>query len=248
VRVAAQLTRSRLRFLCYMNHELVSPLLIPRRVGAVIFDCDGTLIDSELINAKALQSVLEPQGLHIPIETLQQRFTGIDNKSILRQLNDESGVRLSLDFEMQIESATYEISASLAKPMPWANQVVAALAEAGTVLTVASNSSYRNVEMMLKQAGLIEFFESRIATRDRVAAPKPAPDVFILAAKLSNASPADCVAIEDSPAGVAAACIAGMTVIGYRPPESLFTSTELKGAGASFVIGDLRLLVDGVTI
>jgi HAD superfamily hydrolase (TIGR01509 family) len=231
-----------------MNPELVSPLLIPWRVGAVIFDCDGTLIDSELIHAKALQSVLESRGLHIPIETLQQRFTGIDNKSILRQLNEESGVRISSEFEMQIESATYEFIASSAKPMPWANQVVAALAEAGTVLTVASNSSYRNVEMMLRRADLMGFFESRIATGDRVAAPKPAPDVFILAAKLSKALPPDCVAIEDSPAGVAAACIAGMTVIGYRPPESLFTSTELKGAGASFVIGDLRLLVERATV
>jgi HAD superfamily hydrolase (TIGR01509 family) len=217
--------------------------LLGWRSGAVIFDCDGTLIDSEMINASALQSVLEPLGVNIPLEDLHQRFAGFDNASVLRQLNDETDVRFPLDFEAQMQSATYEFVAGLAKPMPWANEVVTALAEAGIVLGVASNSTFRDVEKMLKKADLRNYFGMRIATRDVVAAPKPAPDVYILAATLSNTVPRDCVAIEDSPAGIAAARTAGMNVIGYRPPASPFTPTELYTARASFVIRDLRMLV-----
>jgi HAD superfamily hydrolase (TIGR01509 family) len=217
--------------------------LLVRRSGAVIFDCDGTLIDSEMINASALQSVLEPLGVNIPLRALQQRFTGIDNASVLRQLNDETGVRFPSDFEAQMQSATYEVVAALAKPMLWANEVVTALAESGIALGVASNSTFRDVEKMLGRANLRHYFGMRIATREQVAAPKPAPDVYILAATLSNAVPRDCVAIEDSPAGIAAARAAGMNVIGYRPSASPFTPTELYTAGASSVIRDLRMLV-----
>lgn len=217
--------------------------LLGWRSGAVIFDCDGTLIDSEKINASALQSVLEPLGVNISLGELHQRFTGIDNASVLRRLNDETGFLFPLDFEAQMQSATYEFVAGLAKPMPWANDVVTALAEAGTVLSVASNSAFRDVEKMLEKANLRNYFGRRIATRDGVAAPKPAPDVYILAATLSNAAPRDCVAIEDSPAGISAARTAGMNVIGYRPPTSPFTPTELRAAGASCLIRDLRMLV-----
>ncbi len=224
-----------------MNSKHTS--LLGRRSGAVIFDCDGTLIDSEMINASALQSVLEPLGVNIPLKALQQRFTGIDNASVLRQLKDESGIRFPSNFEAQMQNAAYEFVAGVAKPMPWANEVVTALAEAGIVLSVASNSTFRDVEKMLEKADLRNYFGMRIATRDAVAAPKPAPDVYILAATLSNAAAGDCVAIEDSPAGITAARCAGMNVIGYRPPASPFTPTELYTAGASFVIRDLRMLV-----
>ncbi len=223
--------------------KLDDTTLLGWRSGAVIFDCDGTLIDSEMINASALQSVLEPLGVNISLGDLHQRFTGIDNASVLRQLNDETGFRFPLDFEAQMQSATYEFVAGLAKPTPWAIEVVTALAEAGIVLSVASNSTFRDVEKMLEKADLRHYFGMRVATRDGVAAPKPAPDVYILAATLSDAAPRDCVAIEDSPAGITAARTAGMNVIGYRPPASPFTPTELHTAGASFVIRDLRMLV-----
>jgi HAD superfamily hydrolase (TIGR01509 family) len=222
--------------------RVLNLMLTRARAGAVIFDCDGTLIDSEMLHATALRSVLETQGVHIPLEILQQRFTGVDNPTVFKTLDEENGFRFSADCEAQIQSATHELITRLAKPMPWGVEVVTALTELGFLLAVASNSTHRNVELMLKHAEMSNLFGKRIATGDQVEAPKPAPDVYVLAAKLSHAAPGDCVAIDDSPAGLAAARAAGMIAIGYNPPGSVFTSTDLLTAGASLVIRDLRVL------
>jgi HAD superfamily hydrolase (TIGR01509 family) len=209
---------------------------------AVIFDCDGTLIDSEAIQAAGLRSILKSMGIDISSEVLQQRFTGFDNASVLRQLSEETGIEFPTDTEAQIDGAAHELLARLARPMPGAMEILTTLTDVGVRLAVASNSTYRNVEAMMVQARLAHFFEERIATRDRVDAPKPAPDVYILAAKLAGTAPSRCLAIEDSPAGIAAARAAGMTVIGYRPQPGGFALPELHRAGASMVIDDLRAL------
>jgi HAD superfamily hydrolase (TIGR01509 family) len=212
--------------------------------ASIVFDCDGTLIDSERTHSVALQTVLDSLRIDIPLKTLQERFGGIDNQSIVQQLQVEYGRRIPGNLEAQLDSATYELL-SLAEPMPWTIEVLTALAEKDVVLSVASNSTYRNVEVMLSQTGLLGFFNGRIATRDQVAAAKPAPDVHLLAAKLSNSVPAACMSLEDAPTGIVAARAAGMTVVGYRPADSVYTSIELQKAGAAHIINDLRLLLSG---
>lgn len=212
--------------------------------ASIVFDCDGTLIDSERTHSVALQTVLDSLRIDIPLKTLQERFGGVDNRSIVRQLQVEYGRRIPDNLEAQLENATYEFL-PLAKPMPWAIEVLSALTERDVVLSVASNSTYQNVEVMLSQTGLFGFFNGRISTRDRVAAPKPAPDVHFLAARLNNSVPEACISVEDTPTGIVAARAAGMTLVGYRPTDSVYTSIELEKAGAAHIINDLRLLLSG---
>jgi beta-phosphoglucomutase-like phosphatase (HAD superfamily) len=92
---------------------------------------------------------------------------------------------------------------------------------------------------MLERVGLKAYFEGRIAARDEVKAPKPAPDVYLLAASKLSARPCDCLAVEDSPTGIAAARAAGMRVIGFCPTSGVYGARDLFEAGATFVVHEL---------
>jgi HAD superfamily hydrolase (TIGR01509 family) len=222
---------------------MTASMAIVRSNRPMIFDCDGTLIDSEGIHVSALQIVLASAGFDIDIGTLHARYTGVDNPSILRQLSAESGIDFPPGLAAKVSSAAYELIARDARPMPGAIEVVRELANSGVRLAVASNSTYRNVEAMLMRTSLDTYFGGYIATCDRVKSPKPAPDVYLLAAELVAVAPSFCVAVEDSPAGVESARAAGMSVVGYCPVGSRIPSTALVSAGAGEIIQDLRLLL-----
>jgi HAD superfamily hydrolase (TIGR01509 family) len=226
-----------------MIADMFRAVRVLRSTRSMIFDCDGTLIDSEGIHVSALQIVLASVGVEIDIATLHARFTGVDNPSILRKVSAESGIDFPPGLAAKVSSAAYRLIARDAKPMPGAIEVVRDLAESGVRLAVASNSTYRNVEAMLARASLDTYFGRHIATRDRVKSPKPAPDVYFLAAELLAVAPFDCAAVEDSPAGVESARAAGMSVIGYCPPGSRIPATALIDAGVGEIIQDLRLLL-----
>lgn len=110
-------------------------------------------------------------------------------------------------------------------------------------LAIASNSTSHLVFRMLDQSGLGAFFSGRVATRDLVKAPKPAPDIYLLAAQMLGSPPELCLVVEDSPTGVAGARAAGMTVVGFSPPVAGCSAELLLQAGASSVITELRCLL-----
>lgn len=207
--------------------------------AAIIFDCDGTLVDSEGIHAKALQGALEEMGVPVTVEEIRSQSAGIANGDYLRRVATERHVVLPADAEGLVEDIADRLIDDEIRLIDGADTVVRRLADKGIPLAVASNSSRRLVEHMLRAVQLAGMFAGRIATRDDVAMPKPAPDVYHYADRLLDTRNEDCVAIEDSPVGVAAARAAGMTVIGFRPRSSFVPEGRLIDAGASLVIKSL---------
>ena len=217
---------------------------LPDNVTGIIFDCDGTLVDSEAIHATALSAVLGNGGHRISADVIMQRFTGCDIGRLLRQLSDEWRVTWPPGIEALIEDATRELLDEQATAMSGAVAALNAVREHNMCMAVASNSSHRLVAAMLRRTRLAEYFGDRVATRDQVGAPKPAPDVYRLAARLCATAPSSLLAIDDSPAGILSARAAGMTAIGYLPPQSTIAVGDLERAGAFVVLDHLNQLAD----
>ena len=216
-------------------------------VAAIIFDCDGTLIDSEMMQAKALQKGLAQSGVDIDLDDIKRRTTGVDNPTVLKNIETERGVRLPASLEAQIEQLAGGLVSEGIQAIDGAVEVVHALARANLPMAVASNSTQDLVVAMLTAVDLIEPFNGRIATRDLVESPKPAPDAYLLAARMLAIAPGRCLAVEDSPTGVRSARRAGMSVAGFFSASGAYQSKELLEAGATFIIDDLRSLLRVVT-
>lgn len=211
--------------------------------GPVIFDFDGTLVDSESLYAEAMHLVLLGAGISVNAQFLRQRFAGVDNNSILQQLAMEQNQVLSVDIEQKLQQAVEDLMQSRLKPMKGAKELLIELSESNVPLAIASNSTSLVVSRMLAQSRLGEFFDGRVATRDQVRAPKPAPDVCLLAAQMLGSAPETCLVVEDSLTGVAAARAAGMKVIGFSSDTAGCSPELLVQAGASSVITELRGLL-----
>jgi HAD superfamily hydrolase (TIGR01509 family) len=210
--------------------------------SAVVFDCDGTLIDSERVHAKALQRALGRWGIVLDVEQIRSQSTGVANDDFLRRIAQERGVALPDDAEMVVEEMASQLIVEEVRPIEGAEEVVGYLAANGIGLAVASNSGRRLVREMLQAVGLAHAFDDHIVTRDDVPAPKPAPDVYLQAARLLQMRREDMIAVEDSSVGVIAAREAGIRVVGFRPPTAIFSAADLTRAGAFVVIGSLREL------
>ena len=213
---------------------------IPR---AVIFDCDGTLVDSELIHAKALHGALAGLGVTLSVEQIRCESTGFANMEFLNRVASERDLTLPADIEARADDIAFQLIASEVRLMQGADRVTRALAADGVGLAVASNSSRRLVRHMLSTVGLSPFFGERVVTREEVVAPKPAPDIYQLAGRLLSARSEEIIAVEDSPVGVTAAHRAGIAVIGFCPPSGMFRREELIRAGAFEVIDELADLL-----
>jgi HAD superfamily hydrolase (TIGR01509 family) len=212
--------------------------------ATVIFDCDGTLVDSEGIHARALQGALAELGVQFTVDEIRSHSAGIANADFLNLVADEKGFALPPDAPQRVEDIAEQLIEHEIKLIDGADLVVRTLAARGVRLALASNSSRRMVDQMLRAVRLAPMFADRIATRDDVAQAKPAPDVYRYAAKLLDARSEDCIAVEDSAVGVAAAYAAGMTVVGFRFSSGTFAEGQLIDAGASVVIKSLAEILN----
>jgi HAD superfamily hydrolase (TIGR01509 family) len=201
--------------------------------SALVFDCDGTLVDSEAIHADALWHALREVGIHVEPQLLQDRFIGVDNPTILEWVTSTVKSELPEDFDARMERHTDLAVRERVRAIAGANEVIRSFSEARVPLAVASNSNLRTVEAMLRGAGLMTYFEGHIASRDKVQCPKPAPDIYRLAARMLGVVPAACLAVEDSVPGVRSARAAGMSVIGFCPAGD---HSALVDAGAELVV------------
>ena len=180
-----------------------------------IFDCDGLLADTETPDYNAWREIYEENGLHLPVETWAHSIgtaKGHDRHDWHALLAEAIGPDYDPEAVDTRRRALYQSAIGKLTPMPGVLALLDALDEAQIPYAVASNSDRDWVDRVLDITGLAPRFRA-IATADEVAHPKPAPDVYLLAAERLGVPPQHCAAFEDSPRGLAAAHAAGMFTV-----------------------------------
>jgi HAD superfamily hydrolase (TIGR01509 family) len=204
---------------------------------AVIFDCDGVLVDSEALGLRSLQQALHEAGVERSLGSLT-RFSGRSHGETLAELEAESGLPLlaSVVAKRMDEYYMHLVGAEGLHPCPGVPQLLSLLSSCQIPFTLASSGPHRKVLFSLQSAGLAPAFPHFLCGDD-VARAKPAPDLYLAAAELVGADPTECLAIEDAPNGVRSACAAGMQVVGVT---TSFAASAL--AEANLILDSLSLL------
>lgn len=178
----------------------------------VIFDCDGVLVDSEYIACKIFSEALSKYGYAITVEETIRRFTGVNEHICRQMIIEETGLEIPEDYWDRIQPElmkSYETELT-----PLLQPVLEMLEKHQIARCVASNSSRTHVINCLKFTKQLHFFdEQAIFSSQQVEKAKPAPDLFLFAAKQMGVLPENCIVIEDSSPGVKAAIAAGMQVL-----------------------------------
>ena len=181
----------------------------PPRTDLVIFDCDGVLIDSEVISANMLIAELRGYGVEMDLEFVSRHFLGRSYPVVLSEVREKFGVALPTHFEADYRARLLAAFRQDLKVMPGVAATIAALARP---YCVATSSSPERVTQSLELTGLTDTFGNLVYTASRVKRGKPAPDLFLFTAEQMGVDPAHCLVIEDSLNGVRAGLAAGMEV------------------------------------
>lgn len=182
---------------------------------ALIFDCDGVLVDSEVIAIASEREILASWGLQYDFQTFVSRFVGLHNRDFHAGVAADAvaaGLWLPEDFSEQMQAKNWKRYETELRPIEGVPDLVAAFSG---LQAVASSSEARKLVCKLQMTGLHDTFAPHIYSADLVSRGKPAPDLFLHAADKIGARPGNCVVIEDSVNGVKAARAAGMTAWGF---------------------------------
>ncbi len=178
-------------------------------IDLVIFDCDGVLIDSEIISAQMLVGELAGFGVKIDLDYVARHFLGRSYPTVMAQIRREFGLDLPPEFEDQYRARLMAAFETGLQIMPHVKGVIDTLA---LPFCVATSSSPARAQRSLQMVGLGHLAGDRLYTATMVANGKPAPDLFLLCAKSLGADAARCLVIEDSLNGIRAAKAAKMPV------------------------------------
>ena len=205
-------------------------------IGAIVFDFDGVLANSEPLHLQAYQAVLGELGLTLPAEEYYQHYVGFDDVTALRTLSDRRGLgwdaRQITDMVARKTLIFDEVVASTDVLFPEAAACVKRLA-AAMPLGIASGALRHEIVAILRRANLEHHFKFIVAAGE-TANGKPAPDPYRRAARLHERPPQQCAAIEDSRWGIESAKDAGLHCVGIT---TTYTARDLPGADA--IIGSL---------
>lgn len=202
----------------------------------VVFDCDGVLVDSEPIAVRIDALVLEHYGLTLSEAEIVERFVGRSPSAMERFIESRLGRELPAGWDEQFRPMFERAFEAELQPV---DGIEDALARIELRTCVASSSNPGPLERKLRIAGLYERFAGRIFSAAEVANGKPAPDLFLHAARQIGVQPARCVVVEDSRHGVAAARAAGMHALAYA--GGVTPADALRGP-ATTVFDDMREL------
>ena len=179
------------------------------KTDLIIFDCDGVLIDSELISARMLIAELKGYGVDMDMSFVSRHFLGRSYPVVLKEVRERWGVALPDRFETDYRARLLAAFERDLAAMPEVRETIAALR---VPYCLATSSSPDRLRRSLDITGLVPLFAGRLFTASEVKAGKPAPDLFLHAAAKMGAAPNACVVIEDSLNGVRAGLAAGMQV------------------------------------
>lgn len=178
----------------------------------IIFDCDGVLVDSEPLANRVLHRLLASIGLRMTLEEVMSGYIGRTRQGCIDLTEEKLGRPVPDTFVADWNALLFETFRKELRAVEGVKDLIAGL---GVPSCVATNSGADRLRVSLESVGLLARFEGRMFSADEVAHPKPAPDLFLHAARKLGFAPATCTVIEDSITGVRAAAAAGMTVLGY---------------------------------
>ncbi|PYE90621.1 HAD family hydrolase [Phyllobacterium leguminum] len=218
----------------------------------IIFDCDGVLVDSEIIAAQVESELLTDAGYPIAPDEISERFSGLTWPDILMLVEREAGIPLSASL---IEKSDRILDERLATEVEAIEGIAKAVSALKLPKCICSNSSSKRLDLMLKRTGLYDLFAPDIFAAREVGTKKgkPAPDVFLYAAEKFGADPKKTIVLEDSVHGVHAAHAAGMRVIGFTGGGHTYPghADRLTEAGAETVINrhkDLPAMIEAMAV
>lgn len=219
----------------------------PLPFSAVLFDCDGVLVDSEPITADVLATMLGELGWRLTVEEVMRLFTGKAVKDEVELIEAHTGKRIGDDW---IKAFWQRRNDALTERLEAVEGAVASVRELHRLLdgriACASGADRGKVRLQLAKVGLLDCFEGRIFSGHEQARNKPYPDVYLAAAAGLGVDPKDCAVVEDSVTGATAGVAAGATVFAFCPPGlSAITHADpaaMKAAGAAVVFDDMGAL------
>jgi len=197
----------------------------------IIFDCDGVLVDSEAITFGVLGELCTGLGLHLTEDELEDNFLGKSLNSVMAFIATRIDGELPEDFEAQFRAGTFARFKTDIKPVRGIKEL---LAKVEVPVCVASSGPPHKIKLNLDLTGLAGYFGKNIFSCYDLSKWKPDPAVFLHAAKTMGFSPADCVIVEDSPAGVKGAVAGGFRVFGLANKKN---ADALRAAGAEVIFG-----------
>jgi HAD superfamily hydrolase (TIGR01509 family) len=214
----------------------------------VIFDCDGVLVDSELLATQADVTCLAEEGILLSIDEVLDRYTGVSVAGMIADIRVRYGRQIADvgEFERRHELLVKTLFDTSLKPIPGVRTVLDALA---CKFCVASSSSLERIRHALARTGLIDRFGPHIYGASMVEHGKPAPNLFRYAAKRMGVTTDRCIVVEDSEAGITAAQAAGMMSIGFtggshcRPGHA----ARLREKGAIQIVDSMPALLATLT-
>lgn len=217
-------------------------------IDLVIFDCDGVLVDSEIVAARVEADMITAAGYPIDAADISERYAGLTFRDILIRVEQEAHMPFQASL---IDQAEALVDKKLAREVQAIDGVKAAVASVTAKRCICSNSRGERLDMMLTKTGLKPLFAGHVfsALETPSGKPKPAPDVFLYAAEKMQADPARTFVIEDSVHGIHGARGAGMRVIGFTGGSHSYPghADALTEAGAETVISRWRDLIPVLT-
>lgn len=214
--------------------------LLPHRPDAVVFDCDGVLVDSEPLSNQIFAQVLTQEGLPTTYDDSVRLYLGRNTTECVAEVRRVLGRPLRTDVVAEYERRCAAAFRTRLDPVPGVVDLLDALVAADIQRCVASSGTPQEIALRLEVTRLGHYFGDLLFSAVMVPRGKPAPDLFRYAAARLDADPSRCVLIEDSPAGVCGGKAAGMVVIGLA---SLVSPDRLAEAGADLV---LTRIVDAI--
>ena len=211
---------------------------------AVLFDCDGVLVDSERITNAVLRDMLEELGWKLTPEECMRIFVGKAVKDERARIEAHTGQPLTEEWMARFRERRNQGLILGVEPVHGAVEAVARIHQRfDGRIACASGADRFKVELQLEKCALMPYFKGRIFSGHELPRSKPAPDVYLAAAAALDVSPARCVVVEDTATGVAAGVAAGATVLGYSPPEAGHDAPALlRRAGAAAIFNAMTQL------
>ena len=208
--------------------------------SAVLFDCDGVLVDSEPITNRVLAEMLGELGWQITTEESMNTFTGKAVKDEAALIEQKTGFRITDDWLKTFRARRNEALERDLVAIPRAPEAIREIhARLDGRIACASGADRHKVELQLAKVGLLEYFEGRIFSGHEMPRSKPHPDVYLAAAKALEVEPGRCAIVEDTVTGAMAGVAAGAKVFGYSTGES-----GHSGPGPLLSVGAVRVFSD----